>query len=113
MSRTKRCTATRETARVNSTFWLIRMNKEEAKELILAELDAFRDKPNSKLIQMIDAAPITEELTGPGGNRYQLEIQAFWDDRPDGNIRVMGSVDDGGLRACFPLTGRLNKKPVR
>jgi hypothetical protein len=33
-----------------------------------------------------------------------LEIQCFWDDRADGDIRVMGSIDDGGWRAFVPIT---------
>lgn len=32
------------------------------------------------------------------------EVQAFWDDEPDGAIRVMASIDDGGWRAFVPLT---------
>jgi hypothetical protein len=25
-----------------------------------------------------------------------VEIQTFWDSQPGGNVRVMGSIDDGG-----------------
>lgn len=32
------------------------------------------------------------------------KVQVFWDDTPDGAIRVMASIDDGGWRAFVPLT---------
>ena len=35
---------------------------------------------------------------------YQGEIRVFWDAEPDGAIRVMASIDDGGWRAFVPLT---------
>jgi hypothetical protein len=38
------------------------------------------------------------------GGKYQIELQAFWDDQPDGNIRVLGSIDDGGMQSIFPLS---------
>ena len=60
---------------------------------------------------MIDAEPITGERTGPSGKWYQIEIQAFWDGKPDGDIRVMGSIDDGGWRAYFPLCEDFIKSP--
>lgn len=87
------------------------MNKEEAKQIIRAELESFRAKPYSELVQMIDAEPITGERTGPSGEGYQIEIQAFWDNKPNGNIRVTGSIDDGGWRAFFPLGDDFIKSP--
>jgi len=44
------------------------------------------------------------QVEGPSGTKYQIEIQAIWDREPNGNLRVMGGIDDGGLRACLPLT---------
>ena len=87
------------------------MDKEEAREVIQAELEAFRAKPYAGLRQMIEDTPITHERVAPSGKRYQVEIQAFWDGEPNGDIRVAGSVDDGGLRAFFPLTEAFIKTP--
>ena len=87
------------------------MNKKEAKQIIQAELELFRAKSHAELVQMIDAEPITGERDGPGGKEYQIEIQAFWDDKPTGDIRVVGSVDDGGWRAFMPLTETFIKSP--
>jgi len=30
------------------------------------------------------------ETRGPSGVSYQVEIEAVWDDRPGGNLRVFG-----------------------
>jgi len=35
----------------------------------------------------------------------------FWDSLPDGNLRIMASIDDGGWRALLPLTESLIMKP--
>jgi hypothetical protein len=46
----------------------------------------------------------TFEVVAESGTRYQIEIQAFWDDEKKKNLRVIGSIDDGGIRAFFPMT---------
>ena len=88
------------------------MNKEEAKQIIRVELESFRAKPYSELVQMIGAEPVTSERTGPSGKRYQIEIQVFWDDKAGGDIRVVGSIDDGGWRAYRPLCEDFIKNPA-
>ena len=60
---------------------------------------------------MIDAEPITGARTSLSGQLYQIEIQAFWGDKPNGNIRVSGSIDDGELRVFTPLTEDIIKSP--
>ena len=87
------------------------MNKEEASQVIRAELEPLRVKPYLELIEMIDAEPLTGDRTGASGGKYQIEIQAFWDDKPKGDIRVMGSIDDGGWRAFFPRCYDFIKSP--
>ena len=52
---------------------------------------------------MIGAEPITMERSSPEEKWYQIEIQVFWDDKPKGDVRVAGSIDDGGWRAYLPL----------
>jgi hypothetical protein len=51
----------------------------------------------------------TEVIEIAGENAvYQVEIQGFWDDRTQRNIRVMAAIDDGtGLRSLVPLTRSL------
>lgn len=44
------------------------------------------------------------EVAGASGKAYQIEYDILWDHKPNGAIRIIGSVDDGGLRAFAPLT---------
>lgn len=87
------------------------MDKREARQIIIRELEPFRKKTFSDLIKMVDTEPSTGAVTNENGVHYQIEIQAFWDDKPNGNIRVLGSIDDGGIRAFFPLTESFIKTP--
>lgn len=79
------------------------MNKDEAKGIIQEELEPFRLKPYAELVLMIEGEPFVTERVGPSGTRYQIEIEAFWDDKSGGDVRVIGSIDDGGWRAFMPL----------
>ena len=47
--------------------------------------------------------PVTLSEEGASGTEYQVEIEAVWDDRPEHNLRVLLSIDDGGLRAFAPM----------
>ena len=49
--------------------------------------------------------PDCEQVQGPNGVEYQVEIEALWDDRRAQTLRIVVSVDDGsGWRAFVPLT---------
>ncbi len=87
------------------------MNKKEAGKIISIELKPFRGKPYSELVQMINAEPFNIVKVSSNGKSYQIEIHAIWDDKPEGNIRVSGSIDDGGIRAFFPMTEAFIKSP--
>ncbi len=41
---------------------------------------------------------------GKTGVEYQLELTVLWDRKPNAVIRILGTIDDGGLRAFFPLS---------
>ena len=78
------------------------MDKKEAEKILEEQINKYRNKPYWELIKLIDAEPITFEI-GLKDNVYQVEIQAFWDERPDSDIRVMVSVDDGAWSSFKPL----------
>lgn len=86
------------------------MNKSEAKKVIAEELDAYRAKSYGELVELV-GSPIAYEKAAASGSRYQVEIQVLWDSQPDGDIRIVGSVNDGGWRAFFPLTDDFVKSP--
>jgi len=79
------------------------MNKIEAREILANELRLFRDQPWEELREMMNK-PRTFERIGSSGKNYQIEIQAFWDGKPEGDLRITGAIDDGGIRVYFPLT---------
>lgn len=43
-------------------------------------------------------------MTADTGARYQIELQALWDERRKRTLLVIGSIDNGGWRAFRPLS---------
>ena len=82
----------------------------EAKIILVGRLKRYREHSYEKLVQLIGSHE-TKEARAPSGKRYQLEFQVFWDSRPGGDVRVTGSIDDGGIRAIFPVTDDFIKAP--
>ena len=79
------------------------MDRSEALSIAQAELAELRAVTYSQLVErLIDKQEVVEQV-GASGTRYQIEKQAFWDDKRNGNLRVIVSIDDGGLRAYSPL----------
>ncbi len=79
------------------------MNKQEAQKILTEKIAKYRKLSYDELKKIMNN-PVASEITAPSGVWYQLEIQAFWDDKSNGDIRVMAAIDDGGLRAFIPLT---------
>ena len=80
-----------------------KVDKEKAKDILTKELEAYRKQSYEDLLRLINTQD-TQEVTGHSGTVYQLEFQAVWDGKKDGNLRIIGAIDDGGLRAFTPLT---------
>lgn len=80
------------------------MNTREAIDVLLREMEAFRREPYLRLVQRIGQGPDVCERTGESGVTYQLEIECLWDGVRDGDVHVIASIDDGGLRAFVPIT---------
>jgi len=78
------------------------MDKKEAEELLREKLAEYRKLPYRDLVAKIDRED-QFEVTGESGAEYQIEVQCFWDSKPSGNVRVMATIDDGGLRSFLPL----------
>jgi hypothetical protein len=75
----------------------------EAKWLLLRDLVAWRRRPYDEPRTLIDQEHHVH-IRGRSGAEYQIEIQPIWDTKPGGDIRVLGSIDDGRWRACCPPT---------
>jgi hypothetical protein len=51
------------------------------------------------------------KVRGADGREYQIEIEAEWDDRPGGAVRVVGAIDDGSFRTFLPLSAEFIVMP--
>jgi hypothetical protein len=92
------------------------MNSEAARELLAIELVHFDSMSYAEAKTLIGRTPRTKEIVGSDQRKYQVEAQAFWDSKPDGDVRIICSVDDGGIRALAPMTDGViktkNAEPV-
>ena len=79
------------------------MNNEEARALLAGQLDRMAEAGYAALTTRVGENEVVE-ATGTSGARYQMEIQIVWDSTPRGALRLLGGIDDGGLRAFVPLT---------
>lgn len=64
---------------------------------------SYRGRSHAELARLIEE-PVAQERAGADGVVYQVEIEAFWRDKPGGELRLVFGVDDGGARAYVPLT---------
>ena len=80
------------------------MDKAEARALLAVELGRFRAMAYGELVSLIGAVQVVQ-VAGPSSTRYTVEVDVFWDDRPGGNLRVIGGIDDGGFRAALTPLG--------
>ena len=87
------------------------MNKAEAQTLLSRVMRAWRRRPYAVLAAEVDAEPEVLELEGESGETYQVAVQAFWDGAPCGDVRVLGSINDRGIRAFCPLTNDFIMRP--
>ncbi|TMA94509.1 MAG: hypothetical protein E6J74_15175 [Deltaproteobacteria bacterium] len=86
------------------------MNKAEAMLILSRELRAFAARPYIKLVELI-SRPEVKSISTESGVNYQIELNVFWDSQPEKDLRIMGSIDDGGWRAFLPLTESVIMKP--
>jgi len=80
------------------------MNTQEARNLLNAQLQMLRKVSYTELKRRVEERTVqTQTVKGPTGIQYQMELQVFWDGKPNGNIRVRSTIDDGGWRSFWPL----------
>ncbi len=61
---------------------------------MLKQVRRWREEPWQSLRREV-REPVTYEILGRSGVRYQFEVVVLWDDRPGGNLRVIVTGDDG------------------
>ena len=79
------------------------MDKPEATRLLEKELSRYRAERYESLLRLLNDQDAFE-VTAPSGIVYQVEILAVWNRKKNGDLKVIGAIDDGGFRAMIPLT---------
>lgn len=82
----------------------MRMLKPIAKKLLNEVIEEWKRYTYEELSGFISSAPTTLEVPDSDGKLYLIKIQVFWDDQDEGDIRVIGAIDDGGWRSLYPIT---------
>ncbi|HEY2414774.1 MAG TPA: hypothetical protein VGI40_21190 [Pirellulaceae bacterium] len=74
------------------------MCKEEMQAVLSEHLSKFRAWTYAQLSERVERDRREHDClehaegTALDGTRYQMEFQAFWDDKPHGNVRVCGGL---------------------
>jgi len=80
-----------------------RVDKKEAHSVLGIVLASYRSRTYAELAAWARERRIdTQAVVAPSGKQYEIEVQFLWNGKPNGDVRVSGSIDDGGTRA-FPL----------
>src|SRR5437660_9654093 len=77
------------------------MDKKEARTVLTHYLDGWRKRSYQDLVTLPLGNQGCDEVIGPSGTAYQIEVDVRWDDQPGGRVRVVGCIDDGHLLAAF------------
>ena len=79
------------------------LDKDKARAILNTELNKYKEKSYHELLPLLDEKERLE-LQIDDRAEYQLVFDALWDDQKGGNLRVIGSIDDGGRSAYIPET---------
>jgi hypothetical protein len=69
------------------------VNREQAQAILTAEVRRLRQEQYEQLVSRLLDKQESSERAAPDGTKYQLEVQALWDDRALRNLRVIVSVE--------------------
>lgn len=88
------------------------MSDEEAKGVLRAEFIKLRASGYADLVKRLADKREMTEVVGLSGTAYHVELQGFWDDDEHRELRVVASIDAGGLRAFLPFTDSFTVDPA-
>jgi hypothetical protein len=79
--------------------------KNRLKSVLADELDKFKELSYQELRNKVGRPETLQSGKTGDEDFYQLEIEFFFDDpREKKDIRVLGLIDDGGLRSFSPIS---------
>jgi hypothetical protein len=87
------------------------LNRQEAKRILRIELDKHRVMTYPELVNRFLDTEEAFEVTGPSGASYHVRVKASWDELPDGDLRVVALIHDGGWRQFLPLAQLFIRAP--
>jgi hypothetical protein len=91
---------------------LIFNDRAEANRLFTELYEAVREKSHRELRDGFLDHERSEDIISPTGKRYQFEVLAYWDDKPDGALRVFVTLDpDSRWRLGGHMSGDFIKAP--
>jgi hypothetical protein len=86
------------------------MDKNEATTVLNQQMASFVRRSYAELIALVNQ-PQSAHASGALDTTYQIEFNVFYDAGTSGDLRIIGSIDDGGTRALVPLTKSEIMKP--
>ncbi len=87
------------------------MNSNEAAAVLAQHLAAFAQRCYTELAAIVDQ-PQSAHAVGDSGTACQIEFNVFYDSGAKRDLRIVGSIDDGGWRAALPMTKTEIMKPT-
>ena len=87
------------------------MSDEEAKGVLRAEFLKLQAAGYDELAERLAGKQERSEVIALSGITYHVELEGFWDDKERRDLRVVASIDDGGLRAFLPFTDAFTISP--
>lgn len=78
------------------------MNKVEARAVAKQEIARYTAKSFLELRRLLDEVD-AYGAKAPSGSPYEVEVHAFWDNKPEGDIRVFCEVSSDFWSSIFPL----------
>ncbi len=88
------------------------MSDEEAKGVLGAEFIKLQATGYRGLVELLAEKQVISETVGLSGTAYHVELQGFWEDDQHSELRVVASIDDGGLRSFLPFTDAFTIDPT-
>jgi hypothetical protein len=88
------------------------VSDEEAKGVLGAEFIKLRAAGYDDLVERLAGRQEIVEVVGLSGTVYHVELQGSWDDDVHRKLRVIASIDAGGLRAFLPFTDAFTIDPT-
>ena len=88
------------------------MSDEEAKGVLQAEFLKLRAAGYEELAARLAGKQERSDVEAPSGATYHVALEGFWDDKEHRDLRVVASIDDGGLRAFLPFTDAFTISPT-